>query len=179
MRRPITPEKIKQIKDLVRRGFRTREIVLHTGVSLSTVNKVRQGRYDQRCLAGGLQSSGDAAPPRVWCPRCRCHVYAPCQVCRLRDSQRSVAWNQRKRRRRPLPAGLYDAQLIERLQLSLAELGLPLRTVNNLERIGVLTVNDLLHCQPGELLALPNFASKTLQQVYTALEQIGFRRQAS
>jgi len=63
-----------------------------------------------------------------------------------------------------------------RLELSVAEIGLSVRTTNCLEECGIFTVKDLLNCTPQHLLSIPNFGEKTLEEVYQALEKIGFRR---
>ena len=66
----------------------------------------------------------------------------------------------------------------QRLEMSTAEIGLPVRTVNCLEDHGVFTVDQLLHCTPEKLLSFPNFGEKTLEEVYRALAAIGLRRRA-
>jgi DNA-directed RNA polymerase subunit alpha len=63
-----------------------------------------------------------------------------------------------------------------KLEMSTAEIGLAVRTTNCLEERGVFTVNDLLHCTREELLNISNFGEKTLEEVYKALENIGFYR---
>ena len=63
-----------------------------------------------------------------------------------------------------------------RLEMSTAEIGLAVRTTNCLEERGVFTVHDLLHCTREDLLNISNFGEKTLEEVYLALEEIGFRR---
>jgi DNA-directed RNA polymerase subunit alpha len=45
-----------------------------------------------------------------------------------------------------------------------------------LEERGEFTVNDLLHCTPEDLLSISNFGEKTLEEVYKALESVGFYR---
>jgi len=64
----------------------------------------------------------------------------------------------------------------ERLNLSIAEMGLSVRTTNCLEETGILTVRDLLHSTPKRLLAISNFGEKTLDEVYASLEKLGFYR---
>ena len=64
----------------------------------------------------------------------------------------------------------------ERLELSTAEIGLTVRTTNCLEERGIFTVRDLLNCTRDDLLAISNFGEKTLEEVYLALEGIGFYR---
>jgi DNA-directed RNA polymerase subunit alpha len=67
--------------------------------------------------------------------------------------------------------------LAAKLEMSTAEIGLSVRTTNCLEDRGIFTVNDLLHSRPEDLLAISNFGEKTLEEVYKALEGIGFNRQ--
>lgn len=64
----------------------------------------------------------------------------------------------------------------EKLELSTAEIGLTVRTTNCLEERGIFTVRDLLNCRPEDLLSINNFGEKTLEEVFKALEDIGFRR---
>jgi DNA-directed RNA polymerase subunit alpha len=64
----------------------------------------------------------------------------------------------------------------QRLEMSTAEIGLAVRTTNCLEERGVFTVYDLLHCTREDLLSISNFGEKTLEEVYKALENVGFYR---
>ncbi|MBX7166946.1 MAG: DNA-directed RNA polymerase subunit alpha [Pirellulales bacterium] len=66
--------------------------------------------------------------------------------------------------------------LKQRLEMSTAEIGLSVRTTNCLEERGIFTVNDLLHSTREDLLSISNFGEKTLEEVYRALESIGFYR---
>ncbi len=66
----------------------------------------------------------------------------------------------------------------DKLEMSTAEIGLSVRTTNCLEERGIFTVNDLLHCTREDLLSISNFGEKTLEEVYKALEGIGFQRKA-
>ena len=66
--------------------------------------------------------------------------------------------------------------LKDRLEMSTAEIGLAVRTTNCLEERGIFTVNDLLHCTRADLLSISNVGEKTLEEVYKALERIGFNR---
>jgi DNA-directed RNA polymerase subunit alpha len=73
-----------------------------------------------------------------------------------------------------------DAQgMAEKLEMSTAEIGLSVRTTNCLEERGIFTVNDLLNCTREDLLSISNFGEKTLEEVYKALESIGFYRRAA
>ncbi len=65
---------------------------------------------------------------------------------------------------------------LEKLEMSTAEIGLSVRTTNCLEERGIFTVRDLLNCTRDDLLAISNFGEKTLEEVYLALEGIGFYR---
>jgi DNA-directed RNA polymerase subunit alpha len=67
----------------------------------------------------------------------------------------------------------------ERLQMSTAEIGLSVRTTNCLEERGIFTVGDLLNTTPDQLLKIQNFGEKTLEEVYRALESVGFYRRGS
>ncbi len=68
--------------------------------------------------------------------------------------------------------------MAEKLEMSTAEIGLSVRTTNCLEERGIFTVNDLLNCTPDDLLSISNFGEKTLEEVYKALEGIGFFRKS-
>lgn len=70
----------------------------------------------------------------------------------------------------------YEKGLKDRLEMSTAEIGLSVRTTNCLEERGIFTVNDLLHCTRDDLLSISNFGEKTLDEVYKALEGVGFYR---
>ena len=62
--------------------------------------------------------------------------------------------------------------------LSIAEIGLQLRTTNCLEEHGIFTVKDLLQSSSTRLLSISNFGEKTLNEVYDALERIGYVRKS-
>ena len=66
--------------------------------------------------------------------------------------------------------------LREKLDLSTAEIGLTVRTTNCLEEKGIFSVRDLLNTTRSELLSISNLGEKTLDEVYRALEMIGFCR---
>lgn len=67
-------------------------------------------------------------------------------------------------------------KLIEKLDLSTAEIGLTVRTTNCLEEKGIFNVRDLLNTSRAELLSISNFGEKTLEEVYKSLDAIGFSR---
>ncbi len=66
-----------------------------------------------------------------------------------------------------------------RLAMHIGELGLQIRTANCLEGEGIYTVHDLLRQTPGKLLSISNFGDKSLEEVYAALEKIGFHRRTA
>ncbi len=81
------------------------------------------------------------------------------------------------RTRIPLSQADEHARLLrERLDLSTAEIGLTVRTTNCLEERGIFNVRDLLRSTPKDLLSISNFGEKTLEEVYIALEKIGYAR---
>ena len=71
---------------------------------------------------------------------------------------------------------LKEIELEKKLQMSTSELGLPVRTTNCFDELGVTTIGELLKTHPQKLLSVPNFGEKTLEEVYKALEKIGFYR---
>jgi DNA-directed RNA polymerase subunit alpha len=78
-----------------------------------------------------------------------------------------------------IPLSTSDTQaqdLQKKLEMSTAEIGLSVRTTNCLEEKGIFTVLDLLNCSREDLLSISNFGEKTLEEVYLALEGIGFYR---
>ena len=80
-----------------------------------------------------------------------------------------------------IPLSAIDTQakdLKEKLEMSTAEIGLSVRTTNCLEEKGIFTVQDLLNCTRDDLLGISNFGEKTLEEVYKALEGIGFHRRS-
>ncbi len=80
-----------------------------------------------------------------------------------------------------IPLSTFDTEakdLRHKLEMSTAEIGLSVRTTNCLEEKGVFTVEDLLNSTREELLSISNFGEKTLEEVYKALEGIGFHRKS-
>ena len=81
------------------------------------------------------------------------------------------------RTRIPLNKSYTKQRILEKkLELSTAELGLTVRTTNCLDEQGICTVGDLLACKRDDLLSISNFGEKTLEEVYLALEKLGFYR---
>jgi DNA-directed RNA polymerase subunit alpha len=78
----------------------------------------------------------------------------------------------------PIPAWARTQTADDRLELSLAEIDLTVRTVNCLEEEKIFTVLDLLHCTRDRLLQITNLGEKTVETIYTALEKLGFYRKS-
>ena len=79
----------------------------------------------------------------------------------------------------PLSAADNRAKMMQaHLEMSTAEIGLSVRTTNCLEEKGIFTVEDLLNSSRDDLLSISNFGEKTLEEVYKALEGVGFYRRA-
>ena len=68
-------------------------------------------------------------------------------------------------------------ELEKKLEWSTAELGLSVRTTNCLDEQGICTIGDLLACHREDLLRIANFGEKTLEDVFRALEKMGFYRE--
>ena len=84
------------------------------------------------------------------------------------------------RTRIPLSAAEEETRTLrEKLDLSTAEIGLTVRTTNCLEEKGIFSVRDLLNTTRSELLSINNFGEKTLEEVYSSLEKIGFCRSST
>ena len=69
----------------------------------------------------------------------------------------------------PIPAWATTQKTDNRLELSLSEIDLVVRTVNCLEDHGIFTIEDLLNSTPKQLLEIPNLGEKTLDTIYAAL----------
>jgi DNA-directed RNA polymerase subunit alpha len=76
----------------------------------------------------------------------------------------------------PIPAWANIKKADDRLELSLAEIDLSVRTVNCLEEDKIFTVLDLLQCTRQRLMQIPNLGDKTVETIYAALEKIGYYR---
>ena len=92
--------------------------------------------------------------------------------------------NRRRRQRgKPLPrmfpgeAERIAAEALEREKtaMPLAELSLPLRTVNGLEKKGIFTVAETLELSYAALKSIPNFGIKTLLELAATIEKLGIR----
>ena len=80
----------------------------------------------------------------------------------------------------PMSPGTDFRQTMEdKLQMSTAQIGLSVRTTNCLEERGIFSVEDLLNSTRDELLSIPNFGEKTLEEVFGALARIGFNRRGA
>ena len=62
----------------------------------------------------------------------------------------------------------------EILSMSIAQIGLLVRTTNCLESEGILTVRDLLNSSPERLLKISNFGNKTLQFQKHLMEYLSY-----
>lgn len=71
---------------------------------------------------------------------------------------------------------LKEQEIQRKLDMNTSEIGLTVRTTNCLEDQGIFTVGALLQCSREDLLTISNFGEKTLEEVYAALEKIGFYR---
>lgn len=78
----------------------------------------------------------------------------------------------------PIPAWAKTQKSDDRLELSLAEIDLTVRTVNCLEEEKIFTVLDLLQCTRERLLQITNLGEKTVETIYVALEKLGFYRKS-
>lgn len=74
------------------------------------------------------------------------------------------------------PIEIQQREMSKKLEMSTAEIGLSVRTTNCLDEQGITTVEDLLRCKRSDLMCIPNFGEKTLEEVYQALEKLGFYR---
>jgi DNA-directed RNA polymerase subunit alpha len=78
----------------------------------------------------------------------------------------------------PIPAWARTQKVDDRLELSLAEIDLTVRTVNCLEEEKIFTVSDLLQCTRERLLQITNLGEKTVETIYLALEKLGYYRKS-
>ncbi len=63
-----------------------------------------------------------------------------------------------------------------RLSLCVAQLDLSQRTINCLDDMGIITVNDLLQRDERRLRACPGIGEAAMEEIFQALELIGFVR---
>jgi hypothetical protein len=173
MQRYVSLGTLKQIKELAAQGQDTRLIARQMGLSVSTVHKARQGYYDHRLHRADEPADAHQGRPTVtWCQNCRCHCDGPCKLCAMRRGTKVSAM----RPRVPIPPGIGDPRVLNKLQLPLSQIGLSDRTVNRLETRNILNVNDLLHCTRAELLKIPHLGERSLEEIYGALARLGFGR---
>ena len=64
----------------------------------------------------------------------------------------------------------------EKVKMSVAELGMSVRTTNCLEEHGIDTVLELLNRTRDQLKSISNFGGASLAEVYSALANLGFYR---
>ena len=69
-----------------------------------------------------------------------------------------------------------EMPLEDKLELSLGEIPLSLRTINALEESGICLVGELLGRTVDQILATVNLDKVGLEEIYTALEAIGIYR---
>ncbi|MCL2347857.1 MAG: hypothetical protein FWC50_06290 [Planctomycetaceae bacterium] len=74
------------------------------------------------------------------------------------------------------PHDLHERETRRKLDMNTSEIGLSVRTTNCLEEQGIFTVGNLLDCSREDLLGISNFGEKTLEEVFQALEKLGFSR---
>ena len=60
------------------------------------------------------------------------------------------------------------------LEMTIEELDLSVRAFNCLKRAGVNTVNDLINKSPEEMMKVRNLGKKSLEEVISKLESLGF-----
>jgi len=129
--------------------------------------------------AGRLREGARAAAAVVRFPTCGLYLLAAGIGPDWPDGEKHATTHGRD----PMPRIPYrdltqSDEMAEKLEMSTAEIGLSVRTTNCLEERGIFTVNDLLNCTRADLLSISNFGEKTLEEVYKALEKIGFFRAA-
>lgn len=166
----------RQALHLVEQGYSSRDVAQRLGLAETTVQRLRQGR-----IPLDEDRDDERRQQRVWCPRCRCHVFAPCQRCRLREYEQrhhTVAKHARVEAKQAAACNTAQAE-DPRLALGVAQLGLPVRTVNYLAQAEILTVWDLLQRTPQQILRLPNMGPRTLEMIFAALARLGFHRRGA
>ena len=84
---------------------------------------------------------------------------------------------EKKGTRTPLDKSYFDQkERLRKLDLSIAELCLSVRTTNALDEQGISTIGILLSRRREDLLKITNFGEKTVEGIYNALEKLGFSR---
>lgn len=64
-----------------------------------------------------------------------------------------------------------------RLNISVAQLDIPVRVANSLQDHGIFTVENLLYKTPEQIIAMKNVGEVSLSKIYKALAKLGFHRQ--
>jgi DNA-directed RNA polymerase subunit alpha len=119
-------------------------------------------------MLGEISAPGGNEPCSVGVSLSAIMPSVPCHI-QTTEGQMAVT-------RIPIPAWEKTQKADDRLELSLAEIDLIVRTVNCLREAGIFTVRDLLNCTPERLLEIPNLGEKTIETIYEALAKIGFHR---
>ena len=77
-----------------------------------------------------------------------------------------------------LPADAREEER-ERLSRPIADIGISVKAVNSLEVAGIFSVGQLLMRRPSELLLVTNIGKKTLDEIISGLETLGYYRKGS
>ena len=65
-------------------------------------------------------------------------------------------------------------ELEEALDMTIPDLDMPVRLANILEGYGILTVRDLLHLEPDQLLSMNQMGEKNMRIIFDRLGLFGF-----
>lgn len=156
---PITAGEVVRVKAAVAAGSQTREVARALHLSISVVQRIRQGYYEDRVAGASSPSQNVATEPT---PAPPASVAPPFRAlaCAARPSID--------------PAGV-PARLRHRLDWPLASLGLNPRVVNALEGERYHTLGQLLAASRGELKTVPNLAGAVLRHILAVVARWGFR----
>ena len=151
----ITQEQYRRVQVLHASGRTADEISAIVGVGRSTTYKIARGVYP--------------TPPRTpRCGECRARLNTPgCRACQLKRRKTLAHFAPV-----PIPPGTPEGER-NRLEMSLAGLLAP-RIANYLDRVGIRTVNDVLHRTQPELLAIPGIGTESIKRILRALERLDF-----
>ncbi len=125
---------------------------------------------EAECLIKAINNHNrDGQAIVVWCPRCRCHIHPPCQLCRLK------AYQQRQAEEELQSAQQTGTKLFAQQRITnVAQLGLSTRLLHIINRSGIETVKELLLRTYEDLMLLPGVGPISLQQIARALAVNGF-----